>query len=124
MKKLKGRFLCWDEKIIDGNATVQIVSHKPQKKNIALLCDDEWEGECNGYGTVVKAPRGYLMYYRAAVHKYDADGSGTRAKHTCVICVAESHDGIHFTKPDLGLYEYNGSKHNNIVFSIDTYNFF
>lgn len=30
------------------------------------------------------------------------------------MCYAESKDGIHWTKPELGLVEYNGSKANNI----------
>jgi hypothetical protein len=32
-----------------------------------------------------------------------------------VACYAESKDGIHWTKPELGLFEFNGSKQNNIV---------
>lgn len=118
MKLLNGRFLCWDDKNIEKSSNLQIVSHKPEKKNIALYCDDEWEGECNGYGTIVKTPDCYLMYYRATVHKYNADGSGARGVSTNVVCVAQSHDAIHFTKPDLGIYEYNGSYHNNIVFAL------
>ena len=31
-------------------------------------------------------------------------------------CYAESRDGIHWTKPELGLFEYQGSKKNNILF--------
>ena len=31
------------------------------------------------------------------------------------ICYAESDDGIHWVKPNLGLYEWEGSKANNIV---------
>ena len=30
-------------------------------------------------------------------------------------CYAESTDGIHWTKPELGLFEFEGSKQNNIV---------
>ena len=115
----KGRFLCWDGKSIEGSTNLQICSHKPEKKDIALFCDDQWEGECNGYGTVVKTPEGYLFYYRATVHKHSADGSGAYAKSTSVICVAQSIDGITYTKPDLGLYEFNGSKHNNIIFAVE-----
>ena len=31
------------------------------------------------------------------------------------VCVAESADGIHFARPELGLHEYRGSKRNNII---------
>lgn len=30
-------------------------------------------------------------------------------------CYAESKDGIHWTRPDLGLFEFNGSRNNNII---------
>ncbi len=33
----------------------------------------------------------------------------------CCICYATSTDGVEWVKPDLGLVEFNGSKHNNIV---------
>ena len=119
MKDHCRRFFCWDDKLIDKQNGLQILMHKPEKKNISLVCDDEWEGECNGYATVLKVQNGYRMYYRATVHKYNADGSGHRGPYTSVFCVAESDDGIFFTKPDLGLFEYNGSKHNNIIWAVD-----
>jgi len=41
-----------------------------------------------------------------------------------VTCYAESDDGIHWRKPDLGLFEYDGSKNNNIVWmGVGTHNF-
>ena len=33
----------------------------------------------------------------------------------CTVCYAESADGIHFTKPNLGLFDYNGIKDTAIV---------
>ena len=38
-----------------------------------------------------------------------------KAAHKEVTCYAESSDGIHWTKPRLGLFEWNGSNDNNIV---------
>jgi len=31
------------------------------------------------------------------------------------LCFAKSKDGVHWEKPDLGLVDYNGNKHNNLV---------
>ena len=39
--------------------------------------------------------------------------------HPQVTCVALSDDGISWTKPDLGIFDFNGSKHNNIVWMGD-----
>jgi len=119
MQKLEGRFLCWDDKIIEKIENTQIISHKPERKEIALRCDDEWEGACNSYATVIKMPDGYRMYYRAYVGNLNADGTGVRGVESSVICVAESKDGITYTKPDVSIYEFNGSVHNNIVFAVE-----
>lgn len=108
MKKITGRFLCWDSDFIDKENNLQIISHKPESKNIALYCDDIWEGVHNGYSSVLKTGDKYRLYYRA---------SGGLCK-SC-ICVAESYDGITFEKVDVGLYEAGGTKHNNIVYRRD-----
>jgi len=34
-------------------------------------------------------------------------------------CYAESRDGIHWDKPDLGIFEFRGSKKNNIFYSFN-----
>ena len=38
-------------------------------------------------------------------------------EHPQVACYAESLDGISWKKPSLGLFEFNGSKNNNIVWT-------
>src|SRR5699024_9727716 len=39
-------------------------------------------------------------------------------KHTTLdihVCMIESEDGVHWTRPELGIHEFNGSTKNNIV---------
>lgn len=109
------RFLCWDAKNFSENNGVIVCQHKPEKKNLALVCDDIWEGVHNGYPTVIKVNDTYRIYYRVggqsgSVFKTDYPEKGA-------VCVAESNDGgITFEKKYLGKIEYNGSKDNNIVF--------
>lgn len=114
MEKLQGRVLCWDESLMESGRDVQVIMHHPVKKNLALICDDEWEGVHNGYGSVMKVGDTYRLYYRAANSRHMMNK--TMSPGTDVICVAESRDGITFTKPNLGKYDYNGTKYNNIVF--------
>ena len=52
------------------------------------------------------------MYYRGADHMYGPD---EREGHERVVCVAESVDGIEWTRPGLGLVEFDGSTDNNII---------
>jgi hypothetical protein len=56
------------------------------------------------YGTVARDGEQLRMWYQIL------------AKHN-LIGYAESSDGIHWTKPDLGLVEFEGSKANNLVLS-------
>jgi hypothetical protein len=54
------------------------------------------------------------MYYRGSALGV-ANGKLKLGKE--VYCYAESRDGIRWTKPNLGLFEYNGSKQNNIIWT-------
>jgi hypothetical protein len=54
------------------------------------------------------------MYYKAWQLDVSDKGVKTNA-HPLFCCYAESDDGIHWKKPELGLHEFNGSKANNIV---------
>ena len=61
------------------------------------------------------------MYHRGSVLGVK-DGRLIVGKQ--VYCYAESKDGITFHKPNLGLFEYNGSKDNNIVWDgVGVHNF-
>ena len=127
MKKAPHRILCWDDKIIEISENIQVRAHKPEKKNIALTCDNEWEGVHNGYASVIRMGDTYRLYYRADPFRHRLDKAPTPGK--AVICVAESRDGgITFRKPNVGKYEYNGTQNNNIVFSrakaIDNFSIF
>lgn len=92
--------------------SVRLQLHEPRDEGAALRLDAPWEGPFCGYTTVLYdliggAPR-YRMYYRG---KAAAVGDGTGE----VTCVAESSDGIRWTKPKLGLVEIDGSRENNVV---------
>lgn len=110
------RFLCWDKDNIKFSDNVRVAMHKPQKKNIALVCDEEWEGAHNGYAGLVRVGDVLRIYYRADSSRFTKDGM--TALGGGVICMAESRDGgITFSRPVIGKYEFNGSKFNNIVFA-------
>ena len=58
------------------------------------------------------------LYQSPSVFSTVVGNSGDRAQertHRCVVCYAESDDGLHFDKPDLGLFSYNGIGRTNIV---------
>lgn len=83
--------------------------HEPHPANVALTFDAPWEGAFSAYVTVLRDGSRYLCYYRG-VPTAGRDGSENE-----VTCIAESPDGITFTKPSLGLYEVAGTRSNNVV---------
>ena len=87
--------------------------HRPTPRELAIVCDAPWEGSSCAYMKVFRDGDLYRMYYRGSDVVYTKDGYSS--PHPEVACYAESRDGIHWTKPDLGLFEFAGSKKNNII---------
>ncbi len=84
--------------------------HHPRREGSALQFDKPWEGRHSAYQTIIKDGSLYRMYYRG-LPRPDKDAAA-------VTCYAESTDGIQWTKPNLGLYEIEGSKENNVVLAM------
>ncbi len=89
--------------------------HHPVAREIAFRYDQPWEGNVSCYITIFKDDDTYRMYYRSA-HAVFHGVLGTKRKgHAEFTCMAESADGIHWVRPELGLVEFEGSKANNII---------
>lgn len=89
--------------------------HHPQPQEIVIKHDAPWEGSGSGYHSVFKDGDKYRMYYKAWQLTVTPPGKVNTGEHAPFTCYAESDDGIHWRKPELGLFEFNGSKANNIV---------
>ena len=111
------RQLCWDFEIVEKNQDVSLKQHQPERKNVVLNADEDWEGSHCGYSRIIKTPDGIRFYYRADHIDMDTH----EQTHTPYVCLAESKDGKTFTKPKICKFEHNGSKENNIIMSFDRY---
>ena len=114
------RELFVDQALIErrgGGAELQL--HHPVPREIAMTFEKPWEGNASGYPTVFQDGHLFRMYYRG--HRYIIDPPPLRQAQSEVVCYAESLDGIHWEKPNLGLYDWpatqnnSGSKENNII---------
>ncbi len=85
----------------------------PEPREVALVTDQPWEGNAVNYVTVFRDGPLYRMYYRGAHEVYGKDSYVPA--HREVYCYAESVDGVRWRRPDLGLFEFNGTRENNIV---------
>ena len=85
---------------ITGGARLQL--NQPSPQEISLVNDRPWEGASCAYMKVFRDGELYRMYYRGSDVIYTKDGYSS--PHPEVACYAESRDGVHWTRPDLGLF--------------------
>ncbi len=110
------RELMIDDHLIDEiSSRARLQLNKPVRREISLVTDAPWEGNACHYRSVFQDGDRYRMYYGG--YQYDVQQDKQTYPHPAFLCYAESRDGIHWTKPNLGLVEFNGSGKNNIVFS-------
>jgi len=81
----------------------------PVDKGPVIFFDKPWEGIFSAYTTIIRDGDLFRMYYRG-IPEAGKDGSDSE-----VTCYAESPDGINWKKPELGLFEMNNTKANNII---------
>ena len=102
-------FTDWEIEILRG---VHRRWHRLQKHPEPILKPEmPWEGKIiyTYGGALLDDPsgRGYRLYYTAMGHGLDKRS---------YVCLADSTDGVHFNRPNLGKFEFEGSTDNNIVF--------
>ncbi len=106
-----------DEHLVAQKSGLALKLHDPIKKEIVLTTDKPWEGMTCAYFSVIQDGKKVLMYYRGS-------SGGSDHSDAQVTCVAESTDGIHFTRPKLGLIEAGGTKDNNVIWrGVESHNF-
>lgn len=106
------RQLFIDERFIESAEGVRLCMNPPvQHPEPVLVPEHPWEAQGIGaYNTVMQEPDGRLrMWYDAGV------AGGLPSEGARRLGYAESEDGLHWHKPELGLIEFRGSKANNIV---------
>ncbi len=111
--KIGSRLELFVDDVLIEKMTGDVVQHlhRPEPKEVVLTTDAPWEGNTCAYYTIFRDRDRYRMYYRGSHY----DEKTRKSAHREVTCYAESKDGIRWTKPSLGLFEFNGSKENNIV---------
>lgn len=114
------RQLFLDQYLIESMENTDFRLHHPVSEGPVLYFDKPWEGNFSAYCTIIKDGPIYKAYYRGV---RDAGSDGRDEETTCI---AFSTDGVHWSKPELGLFEVEGSKENNVILAHEapvTHNF-
>ena len=99
------REVFWDDYLVDNSmSTAYRRMNQPVHKEVNFWFDHPLDIRCISYPQLLKTEDGYRLYYVA----WQKGG-------ICRLLVLLSEDGLHWTRPNLGIHEYEGSKDNNIV---------
>ena len=112
-----------DKLLIARQQAVTLQLHSPSPREVAIAMEESWEQEDLSSPVVMKDGSRYRMWYSV----WHSIGEEERAlglrrrghipKGVRYSAYAESKDGIHWHRPVLGLYDFMGSKDNNLVWA-------
>ena len=95
------------------NATREL--NRPRKHSEpVVIADQPWEGSrAQAWGSVIREPDGLLRMFYFAMNVHRRPDELERGGYA----LAESRDGIHWTKPSLGVVRFRGSGENNLWYT-------
>ena len=96
-----------DDWLIEEMNGVDLQMHSPIPQEVVLEFNRLWEGSISYDPVVMKEGDRYRLWYRGC-------GSESTWEDQCT-AYAESDDGVHWERPTLGIFEFNGNRENNIV---------
>lgn len=105
-----------DHHLIDTMNNAKLRLHQPADRGIVMNMDGPWEGNYSGYHSVVQHD-GMFYYYHRGWHRLSGHVQGGTAlwAFTAVTTCRLSADGINWERPAFGLFEFDGSTDNNII---------
>lgn len=114
---------------VESAVNLRRVVHEPHRHraNPVLKPDTPWEQVCSVYGTALYDEGAglfklwYLTVPRERGLRPLTLPTHDRAPHTTLAAYAESKDGVHWTKPKLNQFPYDGSADNNLL-ALGVYN--
>ncbi|MBT3341500.1 MAG: hypothetical protein HN712_27310 [Gemmatimonadetes bacterium] len=109
------RELFIDEHLIEhfgGEARLQL--HQPVRREIVFRSDAPWEGHGSAYQSILRDGDTLRCYYRGGYHPASKEHEA-EARSWETLCLIESTDGIHWTRPELGIVDLDGSAANNLI---------
>lgn len=109
------RELFVDDTLLDKmTGQAKLALHSPVREEAVFSFDGPMENACSGvYSVLVSGEEGqFLLYYRGSYPMQDQKGDYSEGQ---TAHVAVSRDGIHFERPELGVFDLGDGGRNNVV---------
>ena len=126
-KVLEGLETSWNRRFeTNGHGTkmmmaprgIRISVEKAQKEPLGLKADRPWETRLDSFSILREGPLlkcWYSVHVPKQKEKFLFQNGRAVETGGTAMCYAESTNGFHWAKPNLGVFSFNGSKENNIV---------
>ncbi len=109
------RELFVDDWLIDRlEGALRLVLHQALPQEAILETDHPWEGCMSNFNTVISCFPRHRLYYRGWNVRVE-NSRKLEETRPPTICLAESVDGLRWERIPTRLFEYGGSRENNIV---------
>ena len=99
--------ILFDDALVEDKRGFSLTMNPPSRTDAPVITADKpWDAKGVSHPSIVTGEKDVheIWYYTS-----DPDGNGH------IMCYATSTEGVTWEKPELGLFEYEGSKDNNIV---------
>ncbi len=108
-------FLC-DDRVVEDRWLVERFAVQPQRHpgNPLIVKDHPWEGTGPHLGGSVLYDASETLF-RMWYSVFDPHAYKNKLPFSYNVCYVESEDGIHWRKPPLGLFDFQGSRDNNCI---------
>ncbi len=103
------RQLFVDDFLIAQKTNVRLALHQPVRREVVLTNEHPWEKHGVSYMVTFRDGGLFRAWYRC-------DGKALDDRRS-MTAYAESKDGVHWKKPELGIVDWNGSTKNNLVWA-------
>ena len=103
------RHLFLDPGLLTETMGATLTVNPAARRETVIVVDRPWEQHLISFFLTVREEQGKLRMWYVCRDGYGTPGSEAN------LAYAESTNGIHWVKPELGLYEYHGSKANNLL---------
>ena len=103
------RHLFLDPAILARTEGAALQVNPASRRETVIVTDKPWENHLISFFLTVREEAGKLRMWYVCRDGYGTPGSQAN------LAYAESTDGVNWVKPELGIYEYQGSKANNLL---------